>query len=306
MKTAFLFSGQGDQYPGMGKDLYDQYEIVQKTFEQASNVLNYDMAELCFTENEQLDLTEYTQPAILTVSVAFLRLLKEKGIQPDAAAGLSLGEYSALVASQALSFETAVDLVARRGKYMAEAAPSGVGKMVAVMNMPADTIEKACQQASEHGIVSPANYNTPKQIVIGGEEKAVDYALDLLSQAGARRMIPLNVSGPFHTKLLEPASKQLKEVLKETTFNEMQIPVVSNTTAKVMKQDEIKHLLELQVKSPVRFYESVATLKELGIERIIEVGPGKTINGFMKKIDKSIKTDRISDLKTLQATEETI
>lgn len=306
MKTAFLFSGQGDQYPGMGKDLYDQYEIVQKTFEQASNVLNYDMAELCFTENEQLDLTEYTQPAILTVSVAFLRLLKEKGIQPDAAAGLSLGEYSALVASQALSFETAVDLVARRGKYMAEAAPSGVGKMVAVMNMPADTIEKACQQASEYGIVSPANYNTPKQIVIGGEEKAVDYALDLLSQAGARRMIPLNVSGPFHTKLLEPASKQLKEVLKETTFNEMQIPVVSNTTAKVMKQDEIKHLLELQAKSPVRFYESVATLKELGIERIIEVGPGKTINGFMKKIDKSIKTDRISDLKTLQATEETI
>lgn len=306
MKTAFLFSGQGDQYPGMGKDLYDQYEIVQKTFEQASNVLNYDMAELCFTENEQLDLTEYTQPAILTVSVAFLRLLKEKGIQPDAAAGLSLGEYSALVASQALSFETAVDLVARRGKYMAEAAPSGVGKMVAVMNMPADTIEKACQQASEYGIVSPANYNTPKQIVIGGEEKAVDYALDLLSQAGARRMIPLNVSGPFHTKLLEPASKKLKEVLKETTFNEMQIPVVSNTTAKVMKQDEIKHLLELQVKSPVRFYESVATLKELGIERIIEVGPGKTINGFMKKIDKSIKTDRISDLKTLQATEETI
>ncbi|AYW50908.1 [acyl-carrier-protein] S-malonyltransferase [Tetragenococcus halophilus] len=306
MKTAFLFSGQGDQYPGMGKDLYDQYEIVQKTFEQASNVLNYDMAELCFTENEQLDLTEYTQPAILTVSVAFLRLLKEKGIQPDAAAGLSLGEYSALVASQALSFETAVDLVARRGKYMAEAAPSGVGKMVAVMNMPADTIEKACQQASEYGIVSPANYNTPKQIVIGGEEKAVDYALDLLSQAGARRMIPLNVSGPFHTKLLEPASKKLKEVLKETTFNEMQIPVVSNTTAKVMKQDEIKHLLELQVKSPVRFYESVATLKELGIERIIEVGPGKTINGFMKKIDKSIKADRVSDLKTLQATEETI
>lgn len=306
MKTAFLFSGQGDQYPGMGKDLYDQYEIVQKTFEQASNVLNYDMAELCFTENEQLDLTEYTQPAILTVSVAFLRLLKEKGIQPDAAAGLSLGEYSALVASQALSFETAVDLVARRGKYMAEAAPSGVGKMVAVINMPADTIEKACQQASEYGIISPANYNTPKQIVIGGEEKAVDYALDLLSQAGARRMIPLNVSGPFHTKLLEPASKQLKEVLKETTFNEMQIPVVSNTTAKVMKQDEIKHLLELQVKSPVRFYESVATLKELGIERIIEVGPGKTINGFMKKIDKSIKTDRVSDLKTLQATEETI
>jgi len=306
MKTAFLFSGQGDQFPGMGKDLYDQYEIVQKTFEQASNVLNYDMAELCFTENEQLDLTEYTQPAILTVSVAFMRLLEEKGITPDAAAGLSLGEYTALVASGALDFATAVALVAKRGKFMANAAPAGVGKMVAVMNAPLDTIEEACQKASEYGIVSPANYNTPKQIVIGGEKQAVDQAMELLSEAGVRRMVPLNVSGPFHTKLLEPAAQQLKETLQEVTFDQMQIPVISNTTAKVMKQDEIKHLLELQVKSPVRFYESVASLKELGIECIIEVGPGKTINGFMKKIDKSIKTDRISDLKTLQATEETI
>jgi len=306
MKTAFLFSGQGDQFPGMGKDLYDQYEIVQKTFEQASNVLNYDMAELCFTENEQLDLTEYTQPAILTVSVAFMRLLEEKGITPDAAAGLSLGEYTALVASGALDFATAVALVAKRGKFMANAAPAGVGKMVAVMNAPLDTIEEACQKASEYGIVSPANYNTPKQIVIGGEKQAVDQAMELLSEAGVRRMVPLNVSGPFHTKLLEPAAQQLKETLQKVTFDQMQIPVISNTTAKVMKQDEIKHLLELQVKSPVRFYESVASLKELGIERIIEVGPGKTINGFMKKIDKSIKTDRVSDLKTLQATEETI
>lgn len=306
MKTAFLFSGQGDQTPGMGKELYDHYEIVRKTFDQASQVLNYDMAKLCFTENEQLDLTEYTQPAILTVSIAFLRLLKEKGITPDAAAGLSLGEYSALVASEALDFETAVGLVAKRGKYMAEPAPAGVGKMVAVMNTPAETIEKACEQASEYGIVSPANYNTPKQIVIGGEKEAVDHAMDLLTEAGVRRMVVLNVSGPFHTKLLEPAAQKLKETLQEITFNQMQIPVISNTTAKVMKQDEIKDLLERQVKSPVRFYESVETLKELGIERVIEVGPGKTISGFMKKIDKSIQTNRVSDLKTLQETEEFI
>lgn len=302
MKTAFLFSGQGDQHVGMGKDLYDQFGIVRQTFEQASDALHYDMPQLCFSENDQLDQTEFTQPAILTVSVAFMRLLAENGIVPDAAAGLSLGEYSALVASSALDFETAVTLVAKRGKYMAQAAPAGVGKMVAIMNAPLETIEAACQKASQKGIVSAANYNTPKQIVIGGEKKAVDYALELLQEAGVRRMIPLNVSGPFHTKLLEPASRQLKETLKEISFAEMKIPVISNTTAQVMKQDKIKHLLELQVKSPVRFYESVATLKDLGIERMVEVGPAKTISGFMKKIDKSILMTRVSDSGTLQET----
>ena len=234
-KTAFLFAGQGAQYLGMARDLYDQYNVVRATYDEASQVLGYDIRNLIDREEEKLNQTRYTQPAILTTSVAIYRLLQEEGIQAAIVAGLSLGEYSAMVAAGALEFTTAVALVAKRGALMEEAAPAGSGKMVAVLNADLATIETACQEASQLGIVSPANYNTPSQIVIGGEVKAVDKAVELLKEAGVKRLIPLKVSGPFHTALLKPASDKLSKVLAAVEFTDFKLPLVGNTEAAVME-----------------------------------------------------------------------
>lgn len=300
-KTAFLFSGQGAQYLGMGKDLYDHYEVVKETFNQASQVLGYDIRQLIDQDEEKLNQTRYTQPAILTTSVAIYRLLEEKGLKPDMVAGLSLGEYTALVASGALDFEAAVSLVAKRGAFMEEAAPAGSGKMVAVLNTDVSVIEQACQEASDLGVVTPANYNTPSQIVIGGEGPAVDKAVELLKVAGAKRLIPLNVSGPFHTALLESASQKLAEVLEQVTFSDFEIPLVGNTEAEVMKEEQIRSLLTRQVKEPVRFYESIARMQEAGVTNFVEVGPGKVLSGFIKKIDKTATITNVEDTASLDA-----
>lgn len=297
-KTAFLFAGQGAQKLGMARDLYDRYTIVKDTYDQANSILGYDIRELIDSDEEKLNQTRYTQPAILTTSIAIYRLLTENGLTPDMVAGLSLGEYSALVASGALSFEEALKLVAKRGEFMEKAAPSGLGKMVAVMNTDASLIEEVCEQASQKGIVSPANYNTPSQIVIGGEVAAVDEAVAILKDRGVKRMIPLNVSGPFHTALLKEASDKLSEALEQVSFQSFKIPLIANTEAKVMDEQSVKTLLARQVMEPVRFYESIETMKNLGLTRVIEIGPGKILSGFMKKIDKTIETLFVEDIET--------
>ncbi|MDE6357073.1 MAG: ACP S-malonyltransferase [Eubacteriales bacterium] len=301
MKICFIFSGQGAQYNNMGKELYDNFDICKEVFENANKALGLNITDICFNEDERLNETEYTQPAILTMSYAIFKLMEQKGIKADYMAGLSLGEYSALCASGAMDFEETVSLVRKRGKFMTEAVPSGVGAMSAVMNMEEEVIKEALKEAStETELAMIANYNAPGQIVIAGHLQAIERAEKILAEKGAKRVIRLNVSGPFHTSLLKPASEKLETELNNISINEPKVPVITNLTGDIVSN--IKETLVKQVMSPVKWEQSIKKIIENGVDTFIELGPGKTLSSFVKKIDRSVNVYNVEDLASLEKT----
>lgn len=293
-KKAFIFPGQGAQYVGMGKQFYEQFEDSREFFDKASDILGFDMSKLCFEDNDDINQTEYTQVAILTVCAAILAQINKTNVKPDVCAGLSLGEYVALYESKVLSYEDAVRLLRKRGILMQESVPDGKGSMSAVIGMDADKIDEIC--AGIDGIVSVANYNCPGQIVITGEKEAVEKASEELKEAGARRVIPLKVSGPFHSQMLCGAGEELSKVLDTVDIKKPEIPYVANVNASYVDSDSnIASLLTEQISSPVKFMQSVEKMIEEGVDTFIEIGPGKTLSSFVKKISRDVKVINIEN-----------
>ena len=285
-KTVYMFPGQGAQYTGMGKEFYDNYNVCRAVFDLASNVTGLDIPALCFEENDKINITEYTQIAMLTVEAAIFMAMEQGQLKPDYAAGLSLGEYGALLASKALDPADAFRVIRKRGIYMQEEVPAGVGGMAAVMGLDAPQIEKAIEGIDQ---VQVANYNCPGQIVISGKKEAVEAGAAKCKEAGAKRTVMLNVSGPFHSDLLKGAGTKLEAVLNEIEIGTPKIPYVANVTAGyVTEQADIQPLLVRQVSSSVRWQQSVETMSADGVDTFIEIGPGRTLAGFNKKIGKAI------------------
>lgn len=297
-KTAFIFPGQGSQYIGMGKDFYENIPVCRSVYETASKAAELDVPFLCFEENDKLNITEYTQIAMLATEVAILRALEEKGVRADVTAGLSLGEYGALAVSGVMSDEDLFRLIRKRGIYMQEAVPKG-GAMTAVLGLDTDTIEKICNETE--GIVSIANYNCPGQTVITGEEAAVQAAAEKLSTSGAKRCVALKVSGPFHSPMLAEAGERLGRELKNITLQEMKVPYLANVTADYVKETaQIKELLAKQVASSVRWQQSVERMIEDGITTFVEIGPGRTLAGFLRKINRDARVINVEKLEDLE------
>jgi len=300
-KIAFIFPGQGAQYIGMGKELFENIDVCKNIFNIADKELDFELSKLCFEGTEQeLNITENTQPAILTTSIAALMALSQRGIKCDVTAGLSLGEYSALVCSGVMDFKDAVKLVKKRGKFMQEAVPVGVGTMAAIIGLAANLVEEACSEAGTSGIVEIANLNCPGQIVIAGEIAAVELACKNALEKGAKKAVRLSVSAPFHTSMLKPAADKLELELKNINLQNITIPVMTNVTGDYVKnRDEIKTNLKLQVMSSVLWETIIKNMIRDGVDTFVEIGPGKVLSGFVKKIDRKLKVVNVEDMASL-------
>ena len=303
-RTAFIFPGQGAQVCGMGKDFYENTEIGRQVFDRATELMGFSMPELCFEKNDRLDITEYTQAAMVTTGIAMMKVLENAGIYPDVTAGLSLGEYNALTAAGVMSADDAIVSVRQRGIFMQEAVPTGIGAMAAILALDAEVIEHVLSTMKDVWI---ANYNCPGQIVISGKKEAVEEACMKFKEAGAKRTVLLNVSGPFHSKMLEGAGKKLGTVLDAIEIRKPVIPYVANVTAEyVTEADVIKPLLMKQVSSSVRWQQSVEAMIRDGVDTFVEIGPGKTLSGFIRKISREVKILNVGTLEDIEKTVEAL
>jgi [acyl-carrier-protein] S-malonyltransferase len=299
-----VFPGQGSQSVGMGRTLCDAYPSLRQVYDDASSVLGYDVAALCFEgPPERLNLTEFTQPALLVSSMAALKTLEAAAVTPVAVAGHSLGEYTALVAAGGVSFQDAVELVQKRGRYMSEAVPSGTGLVAALLGLTAEVVREVCRIASATGVVAPANFNSPGQIVIAGEKAAVERAIELAKGKGCKKAIPLSVSVPVHTPLMQQAADRLAEDLIAVQWADLKVPLVNNAEARVIdRASEIRPSLTRQLPSPVLWEDTVRTMKQLGVATFIEVGPGAVLTGLIKRIVPDATLLNVNDPKSLETT----